>query len=242
MHTARSPHSSASDCSRKSNGMRTPRRSWGRDSLSAVVHRDIASRRDDVDAVRFEPHVLAGFEHCQCSMRRQQLDHHARMDGVEMLNQDESHADLGGKRREECAIGLKPAGGGTNRGHREVGIARRNCALLRSAWAPCPLRPGADWRVTRRHGAGPISLARTVCCTCAGVKCLLTCGTPVATGDPCLLEPASVRADAVRLDLEGGMCRSSCFAAAAALEAWPVSVHWRAAPETYPDFPDRSPA
>jgi hypothetical protein len=54
------------------------------------------------------------------------------MGRVEMLDQDESHADLGGKRREECAIGFKSAGRGTDRGHREVGLALSNYGLLRS--------------------------------------------------------------------------------------------------------------
>ena len=114
--------------------MRTPWRSAGSGKLErAVAHREIASRRDDVDVVGFEPHVFARFEYRHGGMRRQQLDHHARMGGVEMLDQDESHAGLGGQRREEGAKGFKPAGGGADRDHREVGLALGNDALLRSA-------------------------------------------------------------------------------------------------------------
>ena len=53
-----------------------------------------------------------------------------------MLDQDDSHAGVGGKRREKGAKGFKPAGGGADRGHREVGLALGNDGLLGSAWPP----------------------------------------------------------------------------------------------------------
>jgi hypothetical protein len=62
--------------------------------------------------VGVKPHVFASFEDRHGGMRGQQLDHHARMGGIEMLDPDESHAALGGKRREEGPKSVKPAGGG----------------------------------------------------------------------------------------------------------------------------------
>ena len=49
---------------------------------------------------------------------------------------------FGGKRREEGTKGFKPAGGGADRDHREVGLALRDHSLLRSAQSS---RPGVDW-------------------------------------------------------------------------------------------------
>ena len=46
-----------------------------------------------------------------------------------MLDQDESHADLGGKHGEHSTEGLKAAGRGADRDHREVGFDRRDYAL-----------------------------------------------------------------------------------------------------------------
>ena len=59
-----------------------------------------------------------------------------------MLDQNESHAGLRGKRREQGTKGFKPTSGGANRCHREVGLALRDHSLLRSAQSS---RPGVDW-------------------------------------------------------------------------------------------------
>jgi hypothetical protein len=112
--------------------------------------------------VRFEPHVFASFEYCQRGMGGQKLDHHARMGGIEMLDQNESHAALGGKRREEGPKGPKPTSGGADRDHSEVGPALRNYALLGSVLALCRLWLGTAWWTTRRHGLPPLSFPEPI--------------------------------------------------------------------------------
>ena len=121
----------ARDRSRESNGIRTPWRSSGGDSRSVpVVHREKAPGRNDADVVWLEPHALARFNDRQRGMGGQQLDQHAGMGGIEMLDQDESHAAVGGKRREERAKRLQPAGGCADRDHREIDFTSLRARLF----------------------------------------------------------------------------------------------------------------
>jgi hypothetical protein len=56
------------------------------------------------------------------------------MGGIEMLDQDESHAAAGGKRREERAKRLQPASGRADRDHREIDFTSRGRGSSRRPW------------------------------------------------------------------------------------------------------------
>jgi len=131
MQTARSPNA-AIDCSRKSNGIRTPWRSAGKDSRSVPLS---TSRKRPGGMMQ----TWSGFGRMpwrasrtvSAVMGRQQLDQHAGMGGIEMLDQDESHAAAAGERREERAKRLQPAGGCADRDHREIDFSSRGRGFSR---------------------------------------------------------------------------------------------------------------
>jgi hypothetical protein len=53
-------------------------------------------------------------------MASQQIDHHAGMGRIEMLDQDESHPAIGGQRVEELAERVEAAGRRTERDDRKT--------------------------------------------------------------------------------------------------------------------------
>ena len=121
----------------------------------AFTHREIAAGRNDIDVVRFEPSGVLRFDDRHRRMRRQQLDHHALVGRVEVLDQDERHAALGGQRCEQGAEGFEPAGGGADRDHREHGVALRDRPLPRDASALAPLGLIWRWRTACHLGSVP---------------------------------------------------------------------------------------
>ena len=56
-----------------------------------------------------ERHPVRRLLHLHCRMAGQQLDHHAAMGRIEMLDQDEGHAGVGRQRVEELAKRIQPA-------------------------------------------------------------------------------------------------------------------------------------
>ena len=64
-------------------------------------------------------------------MAGQQVDHHARMRRIEMLDQDESHAGAAGERGEQPAERVEAAGRGAEPDHRELVSRERRIASRR---------------------------------------------------------------------------------------------------------------
>src|SRR5665213_2393254 len=117
----------------------------------AVAYDDIASRRDDANVARRDPHAFARFLNRHRGVRGQQLAHHARMRRSEMLNQDKSHLALGGKRREKRPKGFKAAGRGADANHGKVGRGRRDYTPLRSTPRLFWFKRASIWRTARNH-------------------------------------------------------------------------------------------
>jgi hypothetical protein len=98
------------------------------------------------------PHLVARFKYGHRGIRREQIDQHARVDWIEMLNQDEGHTASRRKRREESTKSLEAAGGSADRDDRE-GFAFRDRVVLggERAGAPCAVVRGPE----RREIANP---------------------------------------------------------------------------------------
>jgi hypothetical protein len=62
----------------------------------AVPDRQISARRNEIDVVAFERHPVRGLQHLHRRVASQQIDHHALVLGIEMLDQHEGHA-VGGR-------------------------------------------------------------------------------------------------------------------------------------------------
>jgi hypothetical protein len=53
-------------------------------------------------------------------MARQEVDHHAAVRRIEMLNEDKGHAGVGRERVEQLVEGLQPSRRGADTDHQEV--------------------------------------------------------------------------------------------------------------------------
>ena len=117
---ARAPHSSASECSRKSNGRRAPWRAAGcRNLQGATSDREIGSRRDDIKVVALDQHAILGLPHGHRRVAGQQIHHHAFVGRVEMLDQDKCHAVAGWQCAYKLPAGIEAAGRGANSDNRK---------------------------------------------------------------------------------------------------------------------------
>ncbi len=81
--------------------------------------------------VGLERHAVRRLLHRHRRMPGQQIDHHARMRRIEMLDQDERHAGVAGERIEQPADGFEPAGRGAEPDHRKTISRMRRTALRR---------------------------------------------------------------------------------------------------------------
>ncbi len=147
---ARVLSSAARECSRKSKGKRgaVPFARW-RQAERALLDREIGSGGNDIDMFGLERHAVRGLLHLHPRMAGQQIDHHARMGRVEVLDQNERHAAAGRQRVKKLAGGVEAAGRradpddgegeapGRSRGFRQGAPFRRRprgggCSRLRS--------------------------------------------------------------------------------------------------------------
>jgi len=123
----------------------------------AVAYGDEMARWNDTHRIGLESHAFARFKHRHRGGGRQQLNHLALVAGIKMLDQDECHPALGGKGRQDCPKGLKPAGRGAYRDDRKIGFAvhehrRLARAPIRDALGP----PLVDCCTLRGHKAASI--------------------------------------------------------------------------------------
>ena len=86
----------------------------------------IGAGRNDIEVVARELHAVGGLDHGHRGVAGEQVDHHAFVGRIEMLDQDEGHADARRQRVDKLAARIEAAGGGADADHREIpGSGRR---------------------------------------------------------------------------------------------------------------------
>ena len=68
---------------------------WFREAQGTVADREITARRNEIDMLALERHPVCCLLHRHRRMAGQQIDHHARVCRIEMLDQNECHAGSG---------------------------------------------------------------------------------------------------------------------------------------------------
>ena len=136
---------------RQAGTMRGPR---PRQAQGAVANRQIGSRRDDVEMVGRQRRSVGGLAHGHRRVRGEQVDHHALVGRVEMLDQDEGHAVAGGHPVHQLAAGLQATGRGADADNREVAGAARPAGRGRRSPARSGSRRTGLWRTGMWHGHG----------------------------------------------------------------------------------------
>ena len=80
-----------------------------REAQGAIADREIGARRNDIDMLGLERHPVRCLLDRQRRMPSQQIDHHARMRRIEMLDQNEGHAGAAGEHGKQPADGIQAA-------------------------------------------------------------------------------------------------------------------------------------
>ena len=104
-----------------------------------VVHREIDAGRNDIDALAFDRHSVGRLQDRHRRVAGEQVDHHAVVARVEVLDEDEGHAVIGGQRAEQLPAGVEAAGRGADRHDREIrrGCWRKGASESNAAAPPC---------------------------------------------------------------------------------------------------------
>src|SRR5208282_4079563 len=84
-----------------------------REAEGTALDREIGTRRNEIDMLWLERHPVCCLLYLHRSMAGQQIDHHARMRRIEMLDQNEGHAGAGRERSKQPPEGVEAAGRGT---------------------------------------------------------------------------------------------------------------------------------
>ncbi len=83
-----------------------------REAQNTAVDREVGARRDQIDMLGLDRHPVRCLLNLQRRVAGEQIDHHAGMRRIEMLDQDEGHAGAGGEHGEKSAAGIEAAGRG----------------------------------------------------------------------------------------------------------------------------------
>ena len=112
-----------------------------------VVHREIDAGRNDIDALAFDRHSVGRLHDRHRRVAGEQVDHHAVVARVEVLDDDEGHAVVGGQRAEQLPARVKAAGRGADRHDGKIRVAAGGKGLAN------PVRPLrlVLLRTTSRH-------------------------------------------------------------------------------------------
>ncbi len=112
-----------------------------------VVHRQIGAGRNDIDALALDRHAVGRLHDRHRRVAGQQVDHHAVVARIEVLDDDEGHAVIGRQRVEQLPARIEAAGRGADRDDRKIGAAAGGQG------PPNPMRPLrlALLRTTSRH-------------------------------------------------------------------------------------------
>ena len=92
-----------------------------REREGAVADRHVRVGRDHVDVVRLHAQAVGDRQDGHHRSPGQDLGELARVLGIQVLNEHERHAGVGGKLPQELAEGLQPAGRGSDTDDREGG-------------------------------------------------------------------------------------------------------------------------
>ena len=118
----------------------------------AVPDCQIGARRNEIDVVAFELHPVCSLQNLHRRVAGQQIDHHALVLRIEMLDQHEGHAVVGRQGVEELLEGVETTCRRPQCNDREI-----NARVLRQ-------------RVTARLRPGLAGLSRTASCHCLGFR------------------------------------------------------------------------
>src|SRR5208282_4169312 len=78
-----------------------------REAEGTALDREIGTRRNEIDVLALERHPVCCLLYLQRRMAGQQIDHHARMRRIEMLDQNEGHAGAGGEHGKQPPEGIE---------------------------------------------------------------------------------------------------------------------------------------
>jgi hypothetical protein len=107
-----------------------------REAQGAVGDGEIGSGRNDVEMLALEQHSIRRLAYRHRGVAGQQVNHHAFVGRIEMLDQDEGHAVAGGQRANQLPAGIKTARRGSYADDRKV------LRAARSQGAPARSRSG----------------------------------------------------------------------------------------------------
>ena len=91
-----------------------------RKAQGAGLDREIGTRWNEIDMLALELHPVDRLLYLHRRMAGQQIDHHARMRRIEMLDQNEGHAGAGRERNKQPPEGVEAAGRGAEPDDREA--------------------------------------------------------------------------------------------------------------------------
>lgn len=102
----------------------------------AISDRQVASRRDDIEVVALDRHPVDCLSHDHRCMAGQQIDHHAFVGRIKVLDKDEGHAAIGRQRGQKFPACVESARGGADPDDGEASVNRRRATSERA-----PARP-----------------------------------------------------------------------------------------------------
>ena len=119
-----------------------------REAEGTALDREIGTRRNEIDMLALERHPVCCLLYLHRRMAGQQIDHHARMRRIEMLDQNEGHAGAGRERGEQPPEGIEAARRGAEPNDREA--------------VSCGWREALSRRMPARRRASRCGLSRTL--------------------------------------------------------------------------------
>ncbi len=94
-----------------------------RKAQGTVADREIGPRRNKVDMLALERHPICCLLYLHRRMAGQQINHHARMRRIEVLDQNKRHAAVGREGSEQPPGGIEATGRGAEPGDRKAVMA-----------------------------------------------------------------------------------------------------------------------
>ena len=116
-------------------------RSGLRDAQDAVLDGEIGSGRDDIEVVWLYHHSICSLPYGHRRVAGKQLDHHAFVGRIEMLDKDEGHAGAGRKRLQEFSAGIEATSRGAYSDDCEISRSARRAECQGHATASGPIGP-----------------------------------------------------------------------------------------------------
>ena len=128
---------------------------WFREAQGATADREISTRRNEIEVVPLERHSVCCLLYRHRRMAGQQIDHHARMGRIEMLDQNKRHAAAGREAGEQPPGSIKPSSRGAEPDDREVVMRKRRAEPRRRAPTRRPRSRSGLSRTLSYHSIDP---------------------------------------------------------------------------------------